>query len=1040
MSDDLGIKQLEEQLRAMKDELDLRKHHELINRTLFNISKTVSETSDLNELFEAIHEILSTIIDTTNFYIALYDKHEDSLVFSYFVDSVDECYPKKLGVSKTASLTAEVVRTEAPLFLDRQGIIDFRDKSGLDTPGCSVSELWLGVPLKTHGEVVGVIAVQSYDNPKLYNLRDVDILMTAADQVANAIERKKMKDELVANEERFRLSMEATNDGLWDWDILTGVVYYSPGCWTMLGYISEQDFLDVSAWSDLIHPKDVVNTRLVNQQCIDGEHESFQVEFRMLTKDSDWKWIQGRGKAVRRDKHGKALRLVGTHKDISDRKRHEESLERRVLALTMPLNDTTDMAIEDLFNVDDIQRLQDVFSSATGVASIITDIHGKPITQPSNFCRLCKDIVRTTEKGAANCQKSDAMLGEHLGAGPIIEQCLSAGLWDAAAAISIGGRHVATWLVGQVRNEEHSIEDVKRYAKEIGADEEEFIKAYREVPVMSKERFEEVVQALTVLAEHLSVSAYQNIQQARFISELKSLEEQTRESSERIQALFSSVNDPILIHPLMADEFGFFTEVNDAACEKYGYTKGEFSRMTVRDITEKDDTFKHNMKDLNQHLLDSGNMVFEGEHKTKSGSHFPVEIHANVVELSGKTQIIAVVRDISKRKAALEEHAKLEGQLNQSQKMESVGRLAGGVAHDFNNMLSVILGHAEMALDEVSEGTSFHNDLLQIQKAAEHSAELTKQLLAFARKQSVVPKVVDVNLIIENLLVMLKRLLGEDIALSWLPVKSLWSIKIDPSQMDQILTNLCVNARDAIKGPGKIVIETLPISLDETYCTNHAGFIPGDYVMISISDNGVGMEKETLPFIFEPFFTTKEIGEGTGLGLATVYGILKQNNGFIYAYSELGVGTSFKLYFPRELEGSEMISKVAEDQQLDDGKETILLVEDESAILQMATKMLEQKGYHILGTLSPLDALQIIDEYKGGIDLLLTDVIMPEMTGRDLQQKVSERYPEMKCIFMSGYTANIIAEQGVLDSEVNFIQKPFSRADFLLSVQKILAE
>lgn len=1038
MSEDLTVKQLEDQLGSMKAELALHKHHQLINRALFDISKTVSDTSDLSELFGAIHEILSRIIDTTNFYIALYDNDEDSLYFSYFVDSVDECFPKKLGVSKTASLTAEVVRTGKPLFLDKQGIIDFRTKCGLDIPSCSLAEVWLGVPLITEGKVVGVIAVQSYIDPNLYSAKDVDICMTVAGQVASAILRKKMKDELVENEERFRFSMEATRDGLWDWDILTGEAYFSPGYWSLLGYERRQDNLDISAWSDLVKPEDKERVFLASQRCIDGKNDDFQLEFRMLTSDGDWLWVQGRGKAVLRDEQRKALRLVGTLKDISDRKRHEESLERRVLALTMPLNDTTDLAIEDLFNINDIQRLQDIFSTATNIASIITDIHGKPITKPSNFCRLCKDIIRTTEKGLANCQNSDAMFGKYSGSIPKIGLCKSAGLWDAGAAISVGGRHVATWLVGQVRNEEQSIEEMRSYAKEIGADEEDFLTAYREVPVMSKERFEEVIQALSVLAEQLSISAYQNIQQARFITELKKLEEQSRESSERIQALFSSIKDPILIHPIIDDEFGPFVEVNDAACEKYGYSKDEFSRLTVRDITENDHAFKHSMKDLKQHLSNSGNIVFEADHKTKRGNIFPVEIHANVVELSGKKQIIAVARDISERKTALEEHEKLEGQLNQAQKMESVGRLAGGVAHDFNNMLSVILGHAEMALDETSEGTSFHNDLLQIQKAAQHSAELTKQLLAFARKQSVTPKIVDVNQTIEYLLVMLKRLLGEDITLSWLPGQDLWPIKIDPSQMDQVLANLCVNARDAIKGPGKIVIETSIISLDDSYCANHAGFITGDYVMLSISDNGAGMEKETVPFIFEPFFTTKKVGEGTGLGLATVYGILKQNNGFIYAYSELGVGTTFKLYFPRELEGTEMLSQVVTDQHLDDGQETILLVEDESAILQMATKMLEQKGYHVLSTLSPLEALQIIEDYEGDIDLLLTDVIMPDMTGRELQQKISERYPEMKCIFMSGYTANIIAEQGVLDSDVNFIQKPFSRADFLLSVQKVL--
>jgi two-component system, cell cycle sensor histidine kinase and response regulator CckA len=407
-------------------------------------------------------------------------------------------------------------------------------------------------------------------------------------------------------------------------------------------------------------------------------------------------------------------------------------------------------------------------------------------------------------------------------------------------------------------------------------------------------------------------------------------------------------------------------------------------------------------------------------------------VSSPILDPSGRiTAAIEMVEDITERLS-------LESQLRQAQKMESVGRLAGGIAHDFNNMLGVIIGHTELALNRMDSTQPFFAPMQGIQNAALRSADLTRQLLAFARKQTVSPRVLNLNQTVESMLKMLRRLIGEDIDLVWLPAPGLWPVKMDPSQVDQLLANLCVNARDAIAGVGKITIETHTVTFDEAYCANHAGFVPGDFVMLAVSDNGLGMDKETLDKIFEPFFTTKGIGKGTGLGLATAYGVVKQNNGFINVYSEANQGSVFKIYLPRHAAKSEETRKktqVAPDAQ---GNETILLVEDEISILEIVRLMLEKLGYRILAASTPGEAITLAKEHVGEIHLLLTDVIMPEMNGRDLAQTLISLYPGLRCLFTSGYTSDVMAHHGVLDDGINFIAKPFSLQTLAAKVREVL--
>jgi PAS domain S-box-containing protein len=517
------------------------------------------------------------------------------------------------------------------------------------------------------------------------------------------------------------------------------------------------------------------------------------------------------------------------------------------------------------------------------------------------------------------------------------------------------------------------------------------------------------------------------------ITRRKQMEEALRNSEKQYRTLFETNPQPMWIYDL---ESLRFLAVNNAAVDHYGYSAEEFLQMTIKDIRPENDVpaLLENVARVTSGLDRAGMWC----HQKKDGTPILVEITSHVIGFADRKAELVMVNDITDRKHAEAEKENLQNQLHQSQKIESVGRLAGGVAHDYNNMLSVIIGRAELAKMRSRKPESLHNDLDQILGAAMRSRDITQKLLAFARKQIIAPRVLDLNETVESMLTMLKQLLGENIDLVWQPKESLWPVEMDPTQIDQILANLCINARDAIADVGKMTIETDRVSLDQAYCRDHSGFIPGDFVMLAVSDDGCGMDKEILDRIFEPFFTTKGLGEGTGLGLSMVYGVVKQHNGFINVYSEPDEGTTFKIYLPR------YTGQIAEEREAVGGEllkgqgETVLVVEDETTILTLIEEMLTDFGYRVLAANAPSEALVLANAHPGEIQLLVTDVVMPEMNGRVLAGRLQSMHPQLKCLYMSGYTANVIAHHGVLDKGIHFIQKPFSRIDFSVHVRKAL--
>lgn len=526
----------------------------------------------------------------------------------------------------------------------------------------------------------------------------------------------------------------------------------------------------------------------------------------------------------------------------------------------------------------------------------------------------------------------------------------------------------------------------------------------------------------------------------RDVSERREIEISLKENEETFRRLFENSSDAIL---LLKD--GIFVECNNATLKQLGNIPknrfvGKSPGAVSPEFQPNGDRSKDSAAIKIADAFKNGYNRFEWLHTKVDGSPLYADISLTPIVIKGETMLHVTWRDITDHKQAEMEKDKLQSQLLQSQKMESIGRLAGGVAHDFNNMLSVMIGFADLAAKKISPADPIWQYMQEILKAGKRSVDLTRQLLAFARKQEISPVVLNINDSIAGMLKMLQRILGENINLIWMPGYNVKPIKMDPSQLDQILANLTVNARDAIDDNGKISIETASAYFDEEYCKVNPGFLKGDFAVISVSDNGCGMDSETKNHLFEPFFTTKEVGKGTGLGLATVYGIVEQNKGFIRVYTEVGIGTTFHIYLPSHLSVNELaaIEVVTKGNHLSFGNETILLVEDEPSVLFFTRQILEDLGYHVLSTDKPADAVKIAKEYEGSIDLLLSDVVMPLMNGKELAVKLNHIRPKIKHLFMSGYTANVISQQGIMDEDLQFILKPFGINELAQKIRSVL--
>ncbi|NLD38509.1 MAG: PAS domain S-box protein [Desulfatiglans sp.] len=904
---------------------------------------------------------------------------------------------------------------------------------------------------------------------------------------------KECKKELFDSRERLNRVMAIKNEGIWDWNLKSNLTSFDDIYYSMAGYEPQGFPQDFNSWKERVHPDDQPLAESAINGYLSGQSEMFDVEFRFRRKDDSWMWIQGLGKIVEWDEKGNPVRMMGTHTDITRRRIAEDALrdsekKHRQLFETMSSGviyqdieghiTSANPAAEKILGlnfenmrgrtskdprwrmiseegacVPDLEHPA-MIALATGkrVGPVIRGVYipekGQYIwiyitaipvyqpeeTKPSQVYAIFDDITQRKRDQDALKDGRKRMAG--------ILQGTNAGTWE--------------WNVqtGEIIYNE-------RWAEIIGY-------TLEEISPVSTKTFEMFCNPDDLKAANIKLKRHFNREIDYYESESRMMHKDghwvwvvdrgkvvtwsndgeplmmmgthqditEKKLAEEHIALLAQMVDiapgAITVHDFNGNTF----YANQRAFEMHGYTKEELMVLNLKDIEtpESAELIKPRMKVV----IDKGETSFEVMHRRKDGTTFPGHVHIKKIEWEGKPAILSITLDLTEKKEAEERHDKLQAQFNQAQKMESVGRLAGGVAHDFNNMLNVIMGHAELTLIQIKPEDPLHESIEEIMKAAKRSADLTRQLLAFARKQTISPRVIDLNSTIEGTLKMLRRIIGEDIELIWKPENNLWPVMIDPSQMDQILANLCVNARDAINSGGKIIIETDKVFFDEDYCIIHDGLPPGKYVLFSVSDNGCGMNQETMSHLFEPFFTTKKTGAGTGLGLATVYGAVKQNNGYINVYSEPSVGTTVRIYLPgiADKDMSEARENISEP--VTGGNEVILLVEDEPAILRLTRRMLEGMGYTVISAGSPGEAISVARGYPGNIDLLITDVVMPEMNGRELAKNILSLYPDIKRLYMSGYTADVIAYHGVLDEGVHFIQKPFMIKDFAAKIREIL--
>jgi two-component system cell cycle sensor histidine kinase/response regulator CckA len=795
-------------------------------------------------------------------------------------------------------------------------------------------------------------------------------------KVGRLIERKRMEDIVRERERYYRTLIENAYDLISILNADGSMRYQSPSLGRLLGY-NPEELIDKSVF-DFIHPDDKDKAHLAFDNSLLSPTTPIEAELRFLHKNGSWSYFVCTLTNLLDDPSISGI--ISNAFDITERKQAQQELLVREVAK---------------------RRLAE---RQTAILNAL----------PSQLCLISGDgnILDTNIKWK-EFALSNNYHGGNLGVGSnYLAVCDS-----ATGEGSDGAKEVAQGIRAVISGKSKRFElDYPCHSP----DEQRWFK------LMVAPIHDDPSEGVVIMHVNITESVLAKI----------ALSDMTLELEAAIHAYRQVLSNSLDVICTM-DADGRFIQASAAAKDVWGYQPEELIGKRYMELVHPDDRDRTILV-ATEIMAGTATSNFDNRYLRKDGSVVDIMWSANWSEADGA--MFCVARDVSQIKRAERALEQSAEQLRQAQKLESVGRLAGGIAHDFNNMLTAIQGYSELTLRRLETNDPMRRNIEEIRKAGERSAALTRQLLAFSRQQILQPVVLNLNDAINNIVTMLHRLIGEDVQLVTSLNRNITRVKVDPGQLSQIIINLAVNARDAMPQGGKLTIETANVFLSSDYARQHLDVLPGDYVMLAISDNGTGMSAETQAHIFDPFFTTKEVGKGTGLGLATVYGIVKQSGGHIWVYSEDGVGTTFKIYLPQVIEQAEQAKAEDTSNDFPGGTETILLVEDEEIVRRLTCRMLEDCGYTVLEACNGVEALSMYEEHDQRIDLLMTDVVMPQIGGRKLAESLVPIYPYMRILYTSGYTDDAVVRHGVIDAGTNFIQKPYTPHGLARKVREILDE
>jgi PAS domain S-box-containing protein len=966
------------------------------------------------------------------------------------------------------SISSWVARERLPLLLKGQ-VNDLRFTALW--PRSDISSA-ISVPMQIAGKLVGIININTVSSPRPFTLGQMKALTILASTAAAALESASLYGQVQEAEEKYRSIFDNAVEGIFQSTPEGRFITVNPSLARILGYDSPQEIIETI--TDITHQLYVDPVRRAEATRLQEERGILQgFEFEAYRKDGEKIWLSLNRRSVL-DEKGVEIYREGSVENITERKRIEEALrgsedryrdivehshdlicthdlEGRLLSVNQTAEKTLGYErdvllgrnIREALLPDARGEFDDYIAElwkegiAHGVMTVQTSTGEKRVWEYTNTLRIegvTAPIARGMARDVTEQRRAEAELRKSETKYRRLLDTAYEGVmtFDAEMRITYVNQRLVEMLgISAQEIIGHSALNfvVNTSRSDVGQQWQhraEGIKEQYDLRLQRKDGSDlwVIVCATPIVGEHGEFIG--SLSMLTDITERKRAEEELLKSEQRYRLLFERNPHPMWVFDL---ETLSFLEINEAAIHHYGYSREEFLTMTIKDIRppEEVQNLLANLSAVTPQHEEAGIW----KHRKKDGTIIDVEITAHELTFYGRPAQIVLAYDVTERRT-------LEEQLRQSQKMEAVGQLAGGVAHDFNNLLTVITGYSDLTLRRLDKESPFRSSLEEIKKAGERAASLTRQLLAFSRKQVLQPKVLQLNAIVADVDKMLRRLIGEDIDALTLLEPSLGQIEADPGQIEQVILNLAVNARDAMPQGGKLTIETANVYLDNQYARWHTAILPGHYVMLAMSDTGCGIDAETQVRMFEPFFTTKEQGKGTGLGLSTVYGIVKQSGGHLWVYSEVGKGTTFKIYLPRVdgiTERDEARDTLVE---LPQGRETVLLTEDEEQVRQMIRMILETGGYRVLEAASGEEALTLYNQHEDQIDLVMTDVVMPQMSGRELAQSLEILHPGIKVLYMSGYTNDAIVRHGLLGQEIAFLQKPFTPDVLMRKVREVL--